>query len=186
MHSLTTLDKSLLIWINGHHNVVLDAILIPVSLAGEFGAIWFAVCLGLLIFGKRRHRIAALMLLVTMIVVDRLVAAQIGHFVPRERPYLAIQGIRQAGVRWTGNSFPSGHAHTVWEAAIILGSRWRRLIVPLVVFALLTCYSRPYLGMHYPGDVLAGSALGIIGGFGAVMIGRLADRKKKRVEDDEG
>lgn len=38
------LDKQTLIWINSHHNGVLDAILVPVSLVGEFGAIWLASC----------------------------------------------------------------------------------------------------------------------------------------------
>jgi len=81
-----------------------------------------------------------------------------------------VHGTRQVGIHWTSNSFPSGHAHSVWAATVIIGGRWRRFLAPLILFALLTCYSRPYFGMHYPLDVIAGSALGVIGGFAALGV----------------
>jgi len=167
------LDTRALIWINSHHSALLDAVLTPVAYAGEGGALWFALCLGLLIFGKREHKVTGLVLLLSIILVDRLIAAPLGRALFRTRPYLALDGVRQLGVRWSGTSFPSGHAHSVWIAAIILGDRWRKLAIPLVAFALLTCYSRPYFGMHYPLDVIAGSAIGISAGF-LVLGGRRA------------
>jgi undecaprenyl-diphosphatase len=178
MNSLLALDRAALVWINSHHHPILDAILLPITYAGEVAALWFLICLGMLIFGRKEHRRTAIILAVTIIAVDRLIAAQLGHLLPRERPYLAIEGIRQVGIRWAGGSFPSGHAHSVWIATIILGSRWRKLILPLVVFALLTCYSRPYFGMHYPGDVLGGSIIGLGAGFGVLAISRKHRRKK--------
>jgi len=158
-------DKHALIWINSHHSLPLDAILAPVAYAGEGGALWFALALGLLVFGKRPHRVTGLVLALTIILVDRLICAPLGHAFFRTRPYLDVDGIRQLGVRWSGTSFPSGHAHSVWIAAITLGSQWRKLAIPLLVFGLLTCYSRPYCGMHYPLDVMAGSVVGISAGF---------------------
>jgi undecaprenyl-diphosphatase len=171
--SALQLDRHALIWINSHHSLLLDAILAPVAYAGEAGALWFALSLGLLIFGRREHRITGLVLLVSIILVDRLIAAPLGAAFFRTRPYLALEGVRQLGVRWSGTSFPSGHAHSVWMAAIILSNQWRRLTVPLVLFGLLTCYSRPYFGMHYPLDVVAGSAIGLSAGL-LVVSGRRA------------
>jgi len=179
MHQLLQLDKNALLWINGHHNWLLDALLAPVAYAGECGAIWVLTCFGLLVFGSRRHKWLGLTLLVTMIVVDRLVAHQIGHLLYRERPYAAIEAVRQLGVRWSSGSFPSGHAHNVWVASTIVGNEWRRLRLPLVVFALLTCYSRPYFGMHYPLDVVAGAAIGIVCGLAVVAVGRIWQRRGK-------
>ena len=167
-HTVLQLDKSALLWINSHHNAILDAILAPVAYAGDGGAIWFLLCAIILIWGKAQHKRTALTLVITVILVDRCISAPVGHHFDRLRPYLAMEEVRQVGSAWTGSSFPSAHAHSVWEAAIILGSRWRKLIAPLIVFALLTCYSRPYCGMHYPGDVAAGSVLGIAAGFAAV------------------
>ncbi len=177
--TLLELDKSALIWINSHHNAFLDVILAPVAYAGECGMLWIAVGLGMLIFGKSPTRRTALVMLITMIVVDRLIAFPLGRLFERERPYLALEGIRQFGFHWTSNSFPSGHAHNVWVAAITLGTRWRRLAVLLVLFALLTCYSRPYFGMHYPLDAVAGAIIGIAAGFAAAAADRwLAGRKR--------
>lgn len=166
------LDRRALFWINSHHYPVLDAVLAPISYAGEGAALWIVVSVALLVIGRPGYRRTAIMLLLTMIIVDRLIAAPLALAFQRERPYLALEGVRQVGLRWTGSSFPSGHADSVWPAAIILSSRWRRLTVPLIALSLLTCYSRPYFGMHYPLDVIAGSALGIAAGFAAIGIER--------------
>jgi len=172
-------DRQALLWVNAHHHRVLDAILLAVSFVGEMGGLWIVVGLALLAIGRPRYRRTAAMLLLTMIVVDRMIAAPLGHWVYRERPYLVIEGIRQMGHRWAGSSFPSGHAHSVWVATIILSKQWRRLRTPLIVFSVLTCYARPYLGMHYPLDVIVGAALGIGGGFAALGVERLWRRVKE-------
>jgi undecaprenyl-diphosphatase len=172
------LDKQALIWINSHHPVVLDALLAPIAYAGEAGVLWFAVSLGLLIFGKQDAKTTGLTLALTIVLVDRLIAYPLGVAFYRTRPYLALAGVRQVGIRWHGTSFPSGHAHSVWIAAIILSDRYPRLTAPLLVFALLTCYSRPYFGMHYPLDVVAGSAIGIAAGTTVVIAKRAWARRK--------
>ena len=59
-----------------------------------------------------------------------------------------------------GSSFPSGHAATAFAAAVAVGLLHRRLLAPLVVLAGLIAFSRVYLGVHYPFDVLAGAAIG--------------------------
>jgi undecaprenyl-diphosphatase len=173
------LDRQVLFWINGHHNIILDAILAPVAFAGEGGAIWILVCLYLLIVGKPGYRRTAIILLITMIAVDKLIAGPVGLLFDRPRPYVDVEGIRQLGVRWTSGSFPSGHAHSVCVAAIILANQWRKLTIPLVIFAILTCYSRPYFGMHYPIDTLAGALIGIIAGFSVVGVDKLIQLRKK-------
>lgn len=177
--SLLEADRSAFIWINSHHSVVLDAILVPVAYAGECGMLWIAVGLTMLAAGRSDVKRTALIMLVGMVVVDRLIGQPLGSLFHRERPYLALEGVRQLGFHWKSSSFPSGHAHNVWIAAIMLGSRWRRLALPLSVFALLTCYSRPYFGMHYPLDTLVGAILGISAGLaGAAIDRRLSARAR--------
>ena len=172
------LDKQALIWINSHHSVALDAVLAPIAHAGEAGMLWFAVSLGLLIFGKREAKMTGLRLALTILLVDRLIVHPLGAAFHRTRPYLALASVREIGVHWHGTSFPSAHAHSAWIAALILGDRCPRLIIPLVAFALLTCYSRPYFGMHYPLDVIAGSAIGIAAGTAVVIARRVWARRK--------
>ncbi len=179
MEGVFRADEQALLWINSHHSPVLDALLAPVSLAGEFGAIWILVALILIAFGRGGDRTTGLALLLTIAVTDRLVAVPLAHAFFRERPYLALEGIRQIGPAWKGSSFPSGHADTVWIAAVILADRWPRLRTPLVAFALLTCYARPYFGMHYPSDVIAGSALGAAAGSLTVFIQRARQGRRR-------
>jgi undecaprenyl-diphosphatase len=147
-------------WINQHHNRFLDAVLLPVSLLGEFGAVWIVAVLLMLACGNPETRRYAVFTGLMLLAVDRLVVAPVGHAFPRERPYLAYEGVRQLGFQWHTSSFPSGHANSVWVATVLLGARYRRWLPYLVAFALLTCYSRPYLGMHHPLDVMAGGLLG--------------------------
>jgi membrane-associated phospholipid phosphatase len=84
----------------------------------------------------------------------------------RARPYLAIEGARLVGHAPTLSSFPSSHAaHAVYTAVMLpqlLGWGTGPALASYTV-AGLVCYSRIYLGAHYPRDVLAGVVIGLGG-----------------------
>lgn len=172
-------DTQALLWINSHRHLVLDVILGTVAYAGELAWVWIVVCLGLVIGGNRDQKKLGLLVIIAMVLIDRCIAKQLGYLFFRERPYLALEGIQQAGITWETSSFPSGHAHSVWLATILLGKQWRNLLFPMILFALFTCYSRPYWGMHYPLDVIAGSILGITAGLTILGIQKLRTRPRQ-------
>jgi undecaprenyl-diphosphatase len=158
---LARYDDLLLHWINGHNCRALDVIFIPVSWAGEMGRIWVLVGLGMMIFGRGRPRVLGLILMATMLIADRVIEWPLRELVFRQRPYLSMKDIRHVGIAWSGNSFPSAHATSVVIATVLLGAEYRKLLAPLIVFALLTIYSRPYLGMHHPFDAIVGALVGL-------------------------
>ena len=84
----------------------------------------------------------------------------------RPRPYESLEGVHKL-VHETSRSFPSGHASTAFAIATTLSLRYRKwsVIGPSFGWALLMGYSRPYLGVHYPTDILGGMVLGMGNGY---------------------
>lgn len=63
-------------------------------------------------------------------------------------------------------SYPSGHSAAVWASCVALGLRFRKALVPLLLFGVLVAWSRVYGNYHWPTDVFSGAALGsLIGWF---------------------
>ena len=84
------------------------------------------------------------------------------HLVDRPRPYTSLDGILVLARRSADASFPSDHsvlAGSVMAALLLLD---RRLGAVAVVVGLLLAFSRVYVGAHYPGDVVAGLAVGAV------------------------
>jgi undecaprenyl-diphosphatase len=73
-------------------------------------------------------------------------------------------------------SFPSGHAATSFAAATILSFAFPRLAVPFVVLALAVGFSRVYVGVHYPLDIVGGAAVGVLV---AIALRRLARVRRR-------
>ena len=96
----------------------------------------------------------------------------IGNAVNRARPYETMNGVHLLVDRTTDFSFPSDHATAVGAVAAGLLIANRRWGLAASVFALVMAFTRVYVGAHYPGDVVAGLALGAVaaGGAGFVVV----------------
>jgi membrane-associated phospholipid phosphatase len=82
-------------------------------------------------------------------------------------------------------SFPSAHATSSVAGAIALGRVEPRVRPALFALAAAICVGRPYLGMHYPSDVLAGAALGAVLGSLVPGVGAPTDEQRFEVAADE-
>ena len=84
----------------------------------------------------------------------------LGHLVGRLRPYHVMTGVQVLVHRTSDFSFPSDHATAVGAVAIGLWCIHRRLGTIACTAAVVMAVARVYVGAHYPGDVVAGLALG--------------------------
>ena len=124
--------------------------------AGEFGAIWAGSSLvAAAADGDRRGRwLAAAALPPVAIVANYAFKRAIN----RERP--VIEELPALGYAASSLSFPSAHATSSVAAATAIGRISPRAKPVVYGLAALICVGRPYLGMHYPSDVLVGVAIG--------------------------
>ena len=84
------------------------------------------------------------------------------QWIGRDRPPLVYPDPRPlVGVPHSG-AFPSGHAATAFAAATVIARDSRRLAIPAYALAALVAWSRVYVGVHWPLDVIGGAALGTL------------------------
>ena len=87
------------------------------------------------------------------------------NIIGRVRPYDAVSGIELLVPVLSDFSFPSGHTLVCFEAATVLLKREKRSVgITALILAVLVAFSRLYLYVHYPSDVIAGILLGILFG----------------------
>ena len=166
-------------WLYQFRNPVMNTISIFFDYAGAHGEIWIAFTLLLLLF--RRTRKAGFAMAVALVLY---MAA--GHFFlkplfARPRPCDVNTAITILVKRPHGHSFPSGHTASAFAAAFALWLQNRKLGVPALVLAAFIAFTRLYLYVHFPTDVLGGAVLGIaLGAAASAFANYMANHKKKQ------
>jgi undecaprenyl-diphosphatase len=153
---------------------LLDPVFVGLSVVGYFGAVWIVLAV-VISLATRRSVAFPVLLTASSVWTADLIALAIKAGVERQRPNLNIpqaDPLMGAG----GWSFPSGHAATAFAGAVSLTYLWRRGAPLFFLLAAAIAFSRAYVGVHYPGDVLAGAALGTVVGLAWVAALRLPRR----------
>lgn len=155
----------------------LDALMPIITSLANGGIIWIITAVVLLIFKKTRKTgfSVALALICGLIIGNLLLKNLVG----RIRPYDLNEGVELLIARLSDYSFPSGHTLASFESATVLMIRDKRLGIPALILAIIIAFSRLYLYVHYPTDVLAGIILGIfIGVFACKAVDFIYKRLK--------
>lgn len=191
MEWLNHIDTECFYWINHHHSTFTDWLMWIASQSWS----WVIVILCIFVLltlrqEPRRWWIVALGIAFCFLLSDRISVLCFKNVVCRLRPCHALEDVRMFRTTCGGlYGFISSHAANVFSLAMFFSLRYShgkfkhaflnrhsQVIVPLVLFmwALLVGYSRPYLGKHYPGDVLCGAIVGIaLGAFVYFVIRKL-------------
>ena len=161
MYTLALFERDILLWIHGHLRfAALTPIMRVLSLLGDKGLFWIALTLVLLLFRKTRR--VGIYCAVSMILTFLIVNCAIKSLVARTRPYDLFTEIQILAHAEHDFSFPSGHSANSFAVAWILFRMTKKQYgVPAVILAALIAFSRLYVGVHYPTDVLAGTAIAI-------------------------
>lgn len=148
----------------------LDKLMPLITVLGNGGIFWIAIAAILLFFPK--HRQAGLSMGAALLMGVLLCNVILKPLVARIRPYDFVlnefgRSISLLVATPHDFSFPSGHTIASFEAAVALLIYNRKLGIPAMVMACLISFSRLYLYLHYPSDVLSsmilGSALALVG-----------------------
>ena len=142
------------------HNPILDKIMLFITALGEGGFFWIAIGVICLMFKK--HRKMGLHLLLSMLCTFILGNLIIKNLVARPRPCDIDAAVTLLLSRPHGHSFPSGHSINSMVAAVALFLNNKKIGIPAVIIATLIGFSRMYLFVHFPTDVLAGFILAIL------------------------
>ena len=134
------------------------------------------VWLAMLVFGGRRGRWAAVLLVLAVAASDQVCASVIKPLVGRLRPCEVLGQVHfwndthgwittpavVTGSFKSSFSFPSNHASNITAAMLLLGLVYRKALPWLLLVALTVSFSRVYTGVHWPLDVVAGMAVGAV------------------------
>ena len=171
---MLSFELSLLDFLQEHLRCAfLDAVVPVFTKLGDYGVLWILLAVGLLAFPKTRRvgLAVACALLLELLCCNLLLKP----LVARPRPY-TYRDLQLLIPPLKDYSFPSGHTAASFAVFSALFFRKHRLWVPALVLSVLLGFTRLYLYVHFPSDVLCGAMLGA----GAGLLGcLLADRLEK-------
>lgn len=191
-------DADLLIFLQENvRNDFLDIVMKLITHTGDKGILMIAIIAALLIIPKTRS--IGIMTAMSLAIEAILNNVILKNLVARTRPYEAIEGLVNIIEKQKDFSFPSGHTGSTFAVSVVIlvialfgmpiiakernlireksSLAMRIIAVVFIIYSVLLGFSRLYVGVHYPTDVLAGLALGLITSAIAYLVYQLILKK---------
>jgi undecaprenyl-diphosphatase len=180
---LLDIDNKMLLWVNAHNTPFWDEVMLAFS--ERFFWIPFYAALVLLIIYKFRKRSFLILIVITLMIIaaDQFSSHLLKPLVGRLRPCYdeslmhLLHLIKDCGGRY---GFISSHASNSFGAAMmvwLLFRKYFRYSWLMFVWAAVVSYSRIYLGVHFPSDIIAGMFCGLIFGYISFRLYGFAEKK---------
>ena len=167
----------------GWHNPVLDVIMKALSVANDHGEIWFLIIILMLCF--KRTRKCGVCLFFSLGIIFLINQFGLKLMFKRDRPYSVLTQFEPLLPRLKSYSFPSGHSITSFGSAVSVVCSEQHYLVPqtkgnffvkhkfgilALILAALIAFSRVYLFMHWPTDVIGGAVIATVMGLAISLI----------------
>lgn len=166
---ITRTDFQILDWIQANLRTEwMDWIVPKITFLCNGGWFWIAIAVLCLIWKK--HRRCGFNMAAGLILCGLFGNILLKHLAARSRPCWINTTIDMLIKIPTDYSFPSGHSMASFASAVVLLQYDKRVGIPAIILAALIAFSRLYLYVHFPSDVIVGTLLGILFGFLAPRI----------------
>ncbi len=170
MEKINALDTEVFYWINQHHCTLADYVLYTFTHHWMWVLVLVAIFVWAVAKDKKMWWAVLLGIALCFLLADRISVLCFKDVFQRLRPCHALPDVRMIFGMGCGGQygFVSSHAANSFALAIFLtlwcGKKMKIKAIPYIAFtwAILTSYSRPYLGKHYPGDIICGALLGLL------------------------
>jgi|TARA_Y100000996_G_scaffold25525_1_gene18255 undecaprenyl-diphosphatase len=158
-----SVDMNLIKWIHQYFSNTLFDIFMPIITNKKNWTLPIIVLIFLLgFFSGPRGKIALTVLIISLSFTDAICAQILKPFFERIRPsHLNLEEVNlltSKGGKW---SMPSNHAANMFSLAIVLSYFYKKYKPLLFLLAILISFSRVYVGVHFPGDVIVGGFIGV-------------------------
>jgi undecaprenyl-diphosphatase len=192
MEALIELDREVLIYLNSFHASWLDPIMLFITKTFVWLPLYLFLLYLIILEYKKDFWIVLLGITITIALANTITSELMKPYFERLRPSRdpSLEGllhlVKERGKFYKGGlyGFASSHAANTLGTAIFFFLTFRhthRWIGLLFIWAVVMTYTRIYLGVHYPGDILVGGVIGILSGwFGFKLVGWITDWKTKR------
>lgn len=178
MHTITEMDYALLAFFNGSNSAFVDNIAVVLT----SGLTWLPLYVALLfVVIKNNETMRQIMLVIGCALLcvvladglaDFIVKPLVGRYRPSHNPLIKYTVDVVNDMRGTGFSFFSAHAANTFCIAVFFSMLIRscRFTVALFLWSLVNCWTRLYLGLHYPSDIVVGLLWGAVVGVSVYFV----------------
>ncbi len=176
-------ELQILYAINNLHNPILDKIMVGITSLADGGIIWIALAILLLCIKKTRK--CGFLMLISMFLGVIIGNGILKNLVARGRPCWVDPNIPLLIPNPKDYSFPSGHTLASLEASVMIFLHNKKWGTVCLIISMLIAFSRMYLFVHFPTDILGGAILGTIISISVYNIYENIKNKQKNEEIEE-
>lgn len=163
---MTGIELKILDWFQTIHTPVGDACMCFITSLGNAGLIW--IVLAAVLIAIPRTRKSGIIVAAALLIEVALCSGILKNVFRRVRPFDVNTAVQILIIKPRDFSFPSGHTAASFAAAAALYfAGERKLFIPVLVIACLIAFSRMYLYVHYPTDILGGLIIGTLSAYAA-------------------